>query len=117
MQKFLITVLFSASLLGCSNLEFPGVYKIPIDQGNIVTQEMVDQLKPGMTESQVLYILGSPLLKDTFNEQRWDYLYSERKDDEPRTQYRMSVFFDAEGKLTSFKGDFIPSSAQPEQGQ
>ena len=114
MPKFLTALLITTACLlgGCSNLEFPGVYKLTIEQGNVVTQEMVDQLKPGMSQEQVEFIMGSPLLKDPFNTDRWDYLYSVERGDEPREQYRLSVYFEA-GRLKSFSGDFLPSSAKP----
>ena len=54
----------------------PKTHKIIIQQGNIVNQGMVDQLKPGMTKTQVAYIMGEPVLKNTFDENRWDYLYT-----------------------------------------
>lgn len=60
-------------LSGCGN--FLRVYKADLDQGNLVTQEMVEKLKPGMTPSQVRYVLGTPLVTDTLNPRRWDYLY------------------------------------------
>jgi len=59
-------------LTGC----FPGVYKIDIQQGNVVTQDMIDELRPGMSKAQVRYIMGNPLITDTFHARRWDYLYS-----------------------------------------
>ena len=107
MNKYLLIIAFC--LLGaCGNLEFPGVYKIPIEQGNIITQEMVDQLKPGMSQSQVEYILGSPVIKDSFNNSRWDYVYSIKPGKGERKQHRLSVFFEDE-VLSSFSGDFTPS--------
>lgn len=60
---------------GCSSLRFPGVYRIDIGQGNILTQEMVDKLRIGMTPRQVEYVMGSPMIADTFHPNRWDYLY------------------------------------------
>lgn len=107
MKKYLLIIAFGL-LSACGNLEFPGVYKIPIEQGNIVTQDMVDQLKPGMSESQVEYILGSPIIKDSFNNQRWDYVYSIKPGKGKRKQHRLTVFFQ-EGALHSFSGDFTPS--------
>lgn len=71
----LILVLVSL-LAGCSFLKFPGVYRITIQQGNVITQEMVDQLEPGMSKSQVRYVLGTPLIDDPFAVDRWDYYYS-----------------------------------------
>lgn len=107
MHKYLI-VLLGLSLFGCSNLQFPGIYRVPIEQGNIITQEMVDQLKPGMSRSQVEYIMGSSLIKDSFNSERWDYVYTLRKSDLSREQKNLTVFFEND-KMSSFVGDFEPT--------
>lgn len=73
MQKITLVLLLLASLSGCGN--FLRVYKADIDQGNVVTKEMVERLKPGMTPGQVRYVLGTPLITDTQSPKRWDYLY------------------------------------------
>jgi outer membrane protein assembly factor BamE len=65
--------LLGLSLAGCGN--FLRVYKADLDQGNLITKEMVDKLKPGMTPAQVRYVLGTPLITDTLNPRRWDYVY------------------------------------------
>jgi outer membrane protein assembly factor BamE len=70
MYKLLATACLLVSLAACSSLEFPGVYRLPIDQGNVITQEMVDKLKIGMTRSQVEYVMGTPLVRDTFSPKR-----------------------------------------------
>lgn len=74
--KLLLNSLALAGLLALAGCSFPGVYKIDIQQGNVVTQDMIDQLRPGMTRRQVRFIMGNPLIQDTFNTNRWDYLYS-----------------------------------------
>lgn len=102
-------------LSACSTLQFPGVYKITVEQGNVITQEMIDQLKPGMSTDQVEYIMGSPLIKDTLNPGRWDYLYSISRGGEPRKQHRISIFFKNE-QLQYFSGDFVPTAIS-EQSQ
>jgi outer membrane protein assembly factor BamE len=112
MQKYLI-VLLGFILLGCSNLQFPGIYRQPIEQGNIITQDMVDQLKPGMSRSQVEYIMGTSLLKDSFNEHRWDYVYTLRKSDLSREQKELTVFFDGD-KMKYFTGDFEQTPVEKE---
>jgi len=115
MQTKLIALAFSVILAGCSG--FPGVYKIDIPQGNVVTQEMVDQLRPGMTPNQVRYVLGSPLVTDTFHQNRWDYIYRKKTGKSGAIeQYRLAVFF-SEGKLSSISGNFRPGggSASTEQ--
>lgn len=105
-------------LAGCGNVSsfrFPGVYRIDIPQGNIITQEMVDQLRPGLTKRQVNFILGTPLIRDTFDQDRWDYLYSYQPGGGERMQERLSVFFE-EGVLVRFSGDFTQSEGKDQFG-
>ncbi|EAR62913.1 outer membrane protein assembly factor BamE [Neptuniibacter caesariensis] len=110
MQKLLIVTALSFVLAGCSG--FPGVYKIDIPQGNVVTQDMVDKLRPGMTESQVRFIMGSPLITDTFHEGRWDYLYSKKSgSDGSYVRERISLYF-TDGKLNALNGDFRPGGGR-----
>ncbi len=108
----LLTLLTSCN--GISSLEFPGVYKISIPQGNIITQEMVDQLRPGMTKRQVIFVMGTPLVRDPFHQDRWDYIYSFQPGGGIRGQERVSVFF-VDDLLVSFTGDFVPSTAADSQ--
>lgn len=110
--RALACVALAAVLGACSNLEFPWVYRIDIDQGNIITQDMVNKLKPGMTRDQVKFVMGTPLIQDPFHRNRWDYVYTLRKGNSKRTtEKRLSVFFKND-KLVSMKGDFLPESAQ-----
>ena len=89
------------------SLQFPGVYKIDIQQGNIITQEMVDQLRPGMTKRQVTFVMGTPLVRDPFNQDRWDYVYSYQPGGGVRGQERITMFFEND-LLVKFTGDFKP---------
>lgn len=111
----LVIAAAAATLAGCGNvgaLDFPGVYKIGIPQGNIITQEMVDQLRPGMTKRQVIFVMGTPLVRDPYHQNRWDYVYNYQPGGGVRGQERVTVFFDEADQLISFTGDFVPSSAQ-----
>ncbi|MCE9639672.1 MAG: outer membrane protein assembly factor BamE, partial [Betaproteobacteria bacterium] len=63
-------------------------YKIDIQQGNVVTQEMVDKLKAGQTRSQVRFVLGSPLVADMFHDDRWDYIYLLQRQGKPDERRR-----------------------------
>jgi len=106
-------LLFTAAILlgACSyvpSLQFPGVYKIDIQQGNIITQEMIDQLRPGMTKRQVIFVMGTPLVRDPFNQDRWDYVYSYQPGGGIRGQERVTMFFEND-LLTHFTGDFKPT--------
>ena len=112
MQKVIISVFCLLILGGCTY--FPGVHKIDIQQGNLVTQEMVDQLRPGMSKSQVRFVMGTPLVMDTFQQNRWDYLLTLKQgSDEEIIRERISLFF-KDDKLSYFNGDFRPSGAKVE---
>ncbi|MCE7913541.1 MAG: outer membrane protein assembly factor BamE [Nitrosomonas sp. PRO4] len=81
------------ALAGCSY--FPSIlYRIDVQQGNVVTEEMLEKLKPGMTRSQVLFVLGSPLIIDTFHDNRWDYVYILREKGNLIEQKRLTIYFE-----------------------
>ena len=104
------TVLVAACLAACS-FHLPRVHKIVIQQGNVITQEMVDRLKPGMTRRQVAFVMGEPVLRNDFTPDRWDYVYSIQLPNQPTEVHRLSLFFEDE-VLAYFTGDFAPTSAQ-----
>ena len=87
----------------------PGIYTLEIQQGNIVDQAMIDQLRPGMNKRQVLYIMGSPMLVDFFHKNRWDYIYSDQPSGEDRVQKRVTLLFDND-QIVGMQGDFRPSA-------
>lgn len=101
--QFLLPLLLLAA--GCSSV--PLLHKIDIQQGNVITQEMVDKLKPGMTQSQVRFLLGSPMISDAFHKDRWDYVYYLAKKGKVREQRSVTVFFE-EDKLTRIAGTMTP---------
>lgn len=107
-----LLIVTAALLNGCSYLKYPDIHKVTVQQGNIVNQEMVDQLRPGMTRSQVRYILGTPLLMDTFDQDRWDYYYSIKRPGQKEMREKIAVFFDG-NTLTHFSGDYLPSDLKP----
>jgi outer membrane protein assembly factor BamE len=113
--KLLLTSLTFVGLLALAGCSFPGVYKIDIQQGNVVTQDMIDQLRPGMTRRQVRFIMGNPLIQDTFHANRWDYLYSLQPGGGERQQERMSIFFNESDQLVSLSGDFMPGVSRDQE--
>lgn len=108
-----VALLSAVSLSGCSYLKFPGVYRIAVQQGNIIDQKKVDQLKTGMTKRQVQFVMGSALVNDAFNQDRWDYIYQLRRGDETLRSRRFTVYFDND-VLVRFEGDFEPNAEKPE---
>jgi outer membrane protein assembly factor BamE len=91
-------------------------YRMDIQQGNYVSQEMVAQLKPGMTKDQVRFVLGTPLVTDIFHADRWDYVYYREMPDGKRKQHAISVHFE-DGRFVRLSGDVAaldPAEAAPE---
>ena len=99
-------LLSTVTLSGCSGIGFPGVYLINIDQGNIVEQDMVDQLKPDMTRRQVRFLLGTPIVEDTFNNDRWDYIRVVRRGSDTLLRRRLTVVFE-DDVLVDVEGDYV----------
>lgn len=90
-------------------------YRMEIQQGNFVTQEMAAQLKPGMTRDQVRFVLGTPLVSDIFHEDRWDYVFvRQRANSEEVERRRIAVFFE-DGKLKRIDGDIVAAVGKPAQ--
>ena len=100
-----------ATLSACGFVGFPGVYKIDVEQGNLVDQEMIEQLEPGMSRRQVRFIMGSPLVEDTFNPDRWDYPYVIRNGPRVIREAQVSLFFDGD-VLREIRGDYLPEWAR-----
>jgi outer membrane protein assembly factor BamE len=124
----------SAALLlascGSAGLPVPDIkpYRIEIQQGNFVSQEMVSKLKPGMSKDQVRFVLGTPLITDSFHAERWDYVFRrQRANSDVLEQRKIAVFFE-DGKLKRIDGDVreapteaaaapaaVPAAPQPPQ--
>ncbi len=110
----ILCILLCLSVLGLAGCSFPGVYKIDVQQGNVVTQEMVNQLRPGMTTRQVRFIMGTPLIQDTFHPERWDYLYSMKAGHQEREQERVILTFEND-VLVGLGGDFVPGASREQE--
>lgn len=106
------SVLLCLGLTACGFVGFPGVYKIDVEQGNLVTQEMIEQLQPGMSRRQVRFIMGSPLVEDTFHADRWDYPYVIRNGQTVIREAQVTILFDGD-RLREIKGDYLPEWAKP----
>jgi len=109
----------SATLLaGCGSWSNPikgamdsiSPYKADIQQGNAISQDMLARLKPGMTPSQVRFVLGTPLLVDPFRNNRWDYVYRLEKGGRLIESRRVTVVFEND-KLKGIEGDVVPAAA------
>ena len=104
---------------GSSGVSLPGLnpYRIEIQQGNFVSQEMVSQLKLGMSKDQVRFVLGTPLITDSFHADRWDYVFRrQRVNSRELEQRKIAVFFE-DSKLKRIEGDVVPAGADAAGGR
>ena len=89
-RRILLGTIVGALASGC-------VYRINIQQGNFLDQAAVDQVKPGMTRSQIRYLLGTPMVADPFVKDRWDYIYYLKKGRSRHVDSRrVTVYFDGD---------------------
>jgi outer membrane protein assembly factor BamE len=118
---FFFTLACGVFLQGCANSglprpadlptlgDMPFVHKIDIQQGNVVTQEMIAQLAYGMDKKKVNFIMGSPVIQDTFHSDRWDYLYTISRDGGKTRRRRVTLFFE-DNLLARIEGDVKPAA-------
>jgi len=129
MQKLLISTVFGASLLlsGCSTTRevlddigaavpntlarTPLMYRPDVQQGNVIDPDTINRLSPGMSKSQVRFLLGTPMIADPFHDDRWDYVYSMRKGNGDETLEKISVYFEND-RLDRIAGDYRPQSTR-----
>jgi outer membrane protein assembly factor BamE len=86
--KKLSLITLSVLLTGCIHM-----YRFNIQQGNVVTPDMLSQLKVGMTEQQVQYLMGTPVLTNPLNPDRWDYVYSYKPGNGTMSEKRVTLYF------------------------
>ncbi len=103
------SILITGLITGCAkrsggSVKIPLVYRVDIQQGNVIDQSMINRLESGMSKAKVRFIMGTPLLMDPFHSNRWDYIYSLEPGDGEREQRRVSIFFNND-KLTHLEGD------------
>lgn len=108
---FFLTFIFLTACSVKSPIDYfeAKIYKLDVQQGNIITAEMLMGLKPAMTRAQVKYVLGTPLIQDSFHENRWDYIYKMIKDDRLIEERHVVVRFE-DDELVDVKGDIIQSN-------
>jgi outer membrane protein assembly factor BamE len=109
-SRLLVLGLLAGSLLlgGC-------VYRMTVQQGNFLDARQVVQVKEGMTRAQVRFLLGTPMLPDSFDRDRWDYLYSlDLGKDEKPTRQRLTIYFSDE-KVSRIENDGAPTEVPADQ--
>ncbi len=109
-RQLVAAAIVAVGLGACQKVPMlPGLkpYRIDIQQGNVVTQEMVAKLKPGMTRQQVRFVLGTPPITDAFHPDRWDYVYYLNRDGRLVEYRRLVLRFEGD-TLKHIDGDVVP---------
>ena len=106
MKSLLAIILLAMGVTACSTVK-KVVYRIDVPQGNYLEQDKIDQLQIGMNQVQVQYLLGTPVFRDVFAENRWDYVFIKREGHNDPIQRTLLVYFDNKGIVTDIKLDDI----------
>ena len=102
LYRSLICILAASTIFGCAD---GLLHRVDQQQGNLVTTRMIEQLKPGMNREQVVFIMGQPILKNSFDSARWDYIYTfAPRSQTPERRY-ITLYFE-EGLLTKLVGNY-----------
>jgi len=117
--RLALAVAVAAAFAGCGSFDKGTMhianaitpYRVEVVQGNFVSREQVEALKPGMSRQQVRDILGTPLVTSVFHSNRWDYVFTIKRQGVEPQQRRLAVFFNGEA-LDRFEGDVMPSEAE-----
>ena len=103
--RLLVVTLLVVALSGCGML-----YKLDIQQGNLLNKSLVESLKPGMTKRQVTLVMGSPALVSPFEQNRWDYISSIRRGRHKMETKDLTLHFENDA-LVSIEGDYFSEDA------
>ena len=107
MRHTLLTLSAALLLTACSLDRLPGVYRIDIQQGNVVTPAMLEALRPGMTREQVRFVMGTPMTNHTFHQERWDYFFRLQPGRGEPVRYHLTLVFDGD-LLSRVDGELPP---------
>ncbi len=114
-----LAFLLSSALTSCAWVDQPlgyvarsiNPYRFELIQGNVITKEQLEVLRPGMNKNQVKEILGTPLITSLFHEDRWDYAFTVRRSGQEIQKKKLTVYF-AKGELARFESDPLPSEVE-----
>ena len=121
MRLFLFILIFTLAACSTQDIKMPVIYKVNIQQGNEIDTGMLMKLKPEMTKSQVKFILGTPLIEDSFHKDRWDYLYSNithgviKKNKLSSFERRHVILHFENELLKSISGEVIPGGSEEDR--
>ena len=115
-RSFAVCAVFGLSVAGLSGRSFNSyIYRPDVHQGNLVTEEMIQQLQVGMSRQQVLFLLGEPLVQSQFHTHRWDYTYYFNPRYGDIESRKVTLTFDDQDRLTAVAHDALPTEKQADE--
>jgi outer membrane protein assembly factor BamE len=111
-----IKIILFALILLTPVLSACTTYKMDIRQGNFVTSDMREKLKPGMTKQQVRYVLGTPMINDAFHGNRWDYVYRLEHGGKMIEKQSLTLYFEGDNLARIVDGN-QPAETAPEKAE
>ena len=102
MRKAFVFLLAAVLVSGCNFS-----YRQPVFQGNLLDKQNVEQLKPGMSKSQVIALVGVPVVADPFHHERWDYVASQRRGHGDTEVKNLTLYFEGDA-LARMEGEYFP---------
>lgn len=119
LRTLLVAAPLAAALVSLTGCNFNSlnslVYRTDVHQGNLVTQEMIDQLNVGMARQQVLFLVGKPLVESQFHRNRWDYTYYLNPRYGDIQMRRVTLYFDDQDVLTKIEAGRLPTEKQADE--
>jgi outer membrane protein assembly factor BamE len=107
-KKMILRLMFAFSMLWLTSC----VYVLEIQQGNLINQKEINQLRPQLTKEQVVFVLGNPVIDDSFSDDKWIYMNTYKNRDGVKTTQKLELYF-KKGLLVQAKGDYtIPKLLQ-----
>jgi len=115
-KRNLILIISLLLMNACSyegGVKLPGVYRVNIQQGNVIEQGTIDRLRPGMDKNQVQFILGTPAIIDPFHTEQWEYIFTLSEKGDTRTQRHLRIHFEND-RLAYIDGNVITTDRTPD---
>ncbi|MCK5648920.1 MAG: outer membrane protein assembly factor BamE [Gammaproteobacteria bacterium] len=97
-----------------SDIGLPRVHKVDVPQGNVIEQDQINQLRPGMNKQQIRFIMGTPMLDDSFHANRWDYIFRFKPGYGDIEFKQATLYFNEDDKLVNIQGTFRPGDKAEE---
>jgi len=111
-QYYLPALALTLAVSGCATeggFKLPGVYRVNVQQGNVIEQQTINSLRPGMDRNQVQFLMGTPAIKDPFHADQWDYIFTLSERGGVRKQRHLRIYFE-ENRLAYLEGDIVPAT-------